>query len=204
MHREFELKVELTKSDVERLIGTDGAAGIGIGPANTKRLRSIYYDTTEHDLHARGVSLRVRRQDGAWVQTVKADQRLRGGVSNPVELEAPLDGPEPEVSKISNKKIRRLVQHAVKEGGLEPVFETIVRRTTRPIKTGGSELELAVDDGEVRVDGKSQDLREAELELKAGSAQGLLVAADTCWDRYPSSSAPVARQSAGTALRSAK
>jgi len=61
MHREFELKVELTKSDVKRLIGTDGAAGIGMGPATTKRLRSIYYDTPEHDLHAKGISLRVRR-----------------------------------------------------------------------------------------------------------------------------------------------
>ena len=179
MHREFELKVELTKSDVKRFIGTDGAAGIGMGPATTKRLRSIYYDTPEHDLHAKGISLRVRRQDGAWVQTVKADQQLRGGVSNPVELEAPLDGPEPEVSKIGNNKIRRIVQDVVKQGGLEPVFETVVRRTTRPIKTGGSELELAVDDGEVGVHGKSQELREAELELKAGTARGLLVAADT-------------------------
>src|SRR5262249_11029380 len=155
------------------------APGIGIGPATAKRLRSIYYDTPEHDLHAKGISLRVRRQDGAWVQTVKADQQLRGGGSNPVELEATLDGPEPEVGKISSKKIRRIVQDAVKEGGLEPVFETVIRRTTRPIKTGGSEQELAVDDGEVRVDGKSQDLREAELELKAGTAQGLLVAAET-------------------------
>ena len=185
MHREFELKVELTKSDVERLIGSDGAPGIGIGPATAKRLRSIYYDTPEHDLHAKGISLRVRRQDGAWVQTVKADQQLRGGVSNPVELEAPLDGPEPEVGKISSKKIRRIVQDAVKEGGLEPVFETVIRRTTRPIKTGGSEQELAVDDGEVRVDGKSQDLREAELELKAGTAQGLLVAAETLLGSSP-------------------
>ena len=119
------------------------------------------------------------------MQTVKADQRPRGGVSNPVELEAPLDGPEPEVSKISNKKIRRLVQDAVEEGGLDPVFETIVRRTTRSIKTGASAPELAVDDGEVRVDGKSQELREAQLELKAGTAQGLLVAADTLLGSSP-------------------
>src|SRR5262245_1017456 len=136
MQREFELKVELTKSDMKRLIGSDGAHGIGIGPATAKRLKSVYYDTPKHDLHAKGISLRVRRQHGAWVQTVKADQQLRGGVANPVEIEAPLDGPEPEVGKISSKKIRRIVQEAVKECGLEPVFETVIRRTTTPIKTG--------------------------------------------------------------------
>jgi len=55
------------------------------------------------------------------VQTVKADQQLRGGVSKPVELNAPLDGRKPETSRIRNKKEPSFVQDAVKEGGLEPV-----------------------------------------------------------------------------------
>jgi inorganic triphosphatase YgiF len=37
---------------------------------------------------------------------------------------------------------------------------------------------LAIDEGEVRVGEERQDLREAELELKAGSAEGLLLAAE--------------------------
>jgi len=37
---------------------------------------------------------------------------------------------------------------------------------------------LAIDDGKVRAGEERQDLREAELELKAGSAEGLLLAAE--------------------------
>ena len=62
--QELELKVELSKSDVDRLAGEFAAGDRGIGPAATKELRTVYFDTPKHDLHAAGVSLRLRRQDG--------------------------------------------------------------------------------------------------------------------------------------------
>jgi inorganic triphosphatase YgiF len=48
---ELELKVELSKSDVDRF--AEFAVGdLGIGTAATKELRTVYFDTPEHDLHA--------------------------------------------------------------------------------------------------------------------------------------------------------
>src|SRR5215468_583730 len=82
------------------------------------------------------------------------------------------------IRKIADKKVRRAVQKAVLDTTLRPVFETVVQRTTRYIKVQDSEIEFAVDDGEVRAGEERQDLREAELELKAGSAEGLLLAAE--------------------------
>jgi inorganic triphosphatase YgiF len=41
-----------------------------------------------------------------------------------------------------------------------------------------SEIELAVEDGEVRARNERQDLREAEFESKAGSSEGRLLAAE--------------------------
>src|SRR5215468_2024858 len=82
------------------------------------------------------------------------------------------------IRKISDKSVRRAVQKALSDTSLRPVFETVVQRTTRSIKVQDSEIELAVDDGEVRAGEERQDLREAELELKAGSAEGLLLAAE--------------------------
>src|SRR5437899_8887264 len=112
---------------------------LGIGPPTRKKLRSIYFDTPEHDLHAAGISLRLRRHNGSWLQTVKADQHVEGGVSNPVELETPVDGEAPDLAKIADKKIKRAVKKAAKGTTLRPVFETVVQRTTRTIKAQGSE-----------------------------------------------------------------
>ena len=82
------------------------------------------------------------------------------------------------MSFVSGKKVKRVVQKAVNGTTLNPIFETIVQRTTRKIKAQGSEIELAVDDGAVSAGEASRELREAELELKASSAEGLLLAAE--------------------------
>src|SRR5262249_57926711 len=90
----------------------------------------------------------------------------------------------PDIRKISDKKVRRAVQEALAGTSVRPVFETVVQRTTRSIKVQNSEIEFAIDNGEVRAGDERQDLREAELELKAGSAEGLLLAAEKLLDGH--------------------
>jgi len=53
------------------------------------------------------------RQHGGWLQTVKVDQHIEGGVSNPIELEALVDEERPEIGKIDDKKVRYAVPRAV-------------------------------------------------------------------------------------------
>jgi triphosphatase len=176
--QELELKVELSKSDVDRFTGEFAVGDLAIGPAATKKFKTVYFDTPEHDLHAAGISLRLRRQDGGWQQTVKVDHHVEDGISNPIELQTFVEEERPNIRKISDKKVRRAVQEALAGTSLRPVFETVVQRTTRNIKVQDSEMELAIDDGEVRAGDDRQDLREVELELKTGSSEGLLVAAE--------------------------
>jgi inorganic triphosphatase YgiF len=45
---------------------------------------------------------------------------------NPIELEAPVDRKEPDLAKIADKKIKRIVKKAAKGTPLKPVFETVV------------------------------------------------------------------------------
>src|SRR5262249_20143318 len=94
------------------------------------------------------------------------------------ELQTFVEEERPNIAKIVDKKIRRAVQKAVTDTSLRSVFETVVQRTTRNITVQDSEIELAVEDGEVRAGNQRQDLREAELELKAGGAESLLLAAE--------------------------
>lgn len=82
------------------------------------------------------------------------------GISNPFEVEAIVDTEGPEVDKIADKKLRTWIGKAIKGGALRPVFETVVQRTTRTVRTQGGELELAVDDGELRAgDAKADSAR---------------------------------------------
>src|SRR6476646_12258405 len=104
MHRELELKVELSASDIKRLAGELPEADLTVGPVSTKKLRTIYFDTPEHGLHALGISLRLRNQNGGWLQTLKAEQQVCDGVSNPVELEVQLDGDRPDIGRIADKQ----------------------------------------------------------------------------------------------------
>jgi len=83
-----------------------------------KKLRTVYFDTPKHDLHAAGISLRLRHQNGGWLQTVK--EHVAEGVSNPVELEAPVADEEPDLAKIADKKIKRVIRKAVQGIALHP------------------------------------------------------------------------------------
>jgi triphosphatase len=175
--RELELKVELNESDVDRLRDELDESTVG-GKGAYKKLRTVYFDTPSHDLHAAGLSLRLRRENGHWLQTVKADQKVAGDLSNPIELECTVKVEKPDLTKIADKKIRRAVQRVTKGGALRPVFETVLQRTTRITAANGSEIEVAIDEGEVRAGAERRELREAELELKSGSAEGLLLVAE--------------------------
>jgi len=169
--QQLELKVELSKSDVMRLggqLGCDPAIGL---PA-IKGQRTVYFDTPEHSLDAAGFSLRLTRQDGHWSQTIKANRHVADGIASPVELECPVARREPDIAKITDKNIRRAVRKAGRGALLQPVFETVIRRTSRKV----SKLET-IDGGVARA-GSATDVREAELELKAESAKDLLLAVE--------------------------
>src|SRR5262249_7865823 len=147
---ELELKLELTHEELQR-VGEHPALGtLGAGEPVTRTLRSIYFDTPDHRLRARGISLRLRSDGDQWLQTIKAGTGGRNGVSSPLEIETTVDRPEPNLDVINNGKIRRKVEKALEESPLEPVFETVVRRTTRSLHPSDGEVELALDEGVVR------------------------------------------------------
>jgi triphosphatase len=151
MSRELELclKVELSCADAARLVGELLARELAIGPPATKKVRTIYFDAPGYDLNAADITLRLRRQDGFWLQSVKANQKNEGGLSNPVETETRLKGDVPDTGNIADQGVKTKVQKALDGAPLHPIFETRVQRTTRNIKTSGSVIELAADEGEV-------------------------------------------------------
>ncbi|MBI4725115.1 MAG: CYTH domain-containing protein, partial [Rhodomicrobium sp.] len=169
--REFELKLALTGEEFERLAGNPRLASSEL---SQKALRSVYYDTPDHRLHDKRITLRVRDDGEGFVQTVKLGTALKDGISNPVEIEDRLDNPQPNLDLIHDKRVRRAVCGAVKGSGLAQAFETVVNRTTHRLRRRSSVMELALDKGETRARGRRSEICEAELELVRGDLKDLL------------------------------
>lgn len=183
--RELEIKFEVTPEEMARFRELGALAAYRAGEPSTTRLRSIYFDTADHALRRCGIALRVREQNGTWVQTIKAGAAITNGVSHPMEIECDVDGPQPDIERVKLRKLRQKLRDLTVSMPLEAIFETVVTRTTRQLMSDNGSLELALDEGVVRCGDSERPLREIELELKAGSASALLDAAEQILSRQP-------------------
>jgi triphosphatase len=177
--RELELKFALTGEQLNRAKSLLSKLGSAKGKAVTQTLRSTYFDTPDCILHGHGLSLRVRKSNNRLRQTLKAETGVNGGLSNPIEIEASIQGWAAKLDVIPDKAVRKKVQKLVGSKKLRPLFETVVERTTQQLETPeGARLELALDKGIVKTAGAAKDICEAELELKAGSPESMLRVVD--------------------------
>jgi inorganic triphosphatase YgiF len=171
---ELELKLELTREELQRVCAHPALDSLSVGEPVTRTLRSIYFDTPDYRLRALGISFRLRSEGDRWLQTVETSARGANGASKPGGTEGSMARPEPDLLGIADRRMRRRIEKAVERSILEPVFETVVQRTTRHLHAAEGELELALDDGIVRAGGSENSLCEAELELKSGNPECLL------------------------------
>jgi inorganic triphosphatase YgiF len=141
--------------------------GMAEAPLTQKKLVSVYFDTNRRDLRNEGLSLRVRRMDGHYVQTVKG----AGGLGR-LEWERQITDAMPD---------RRMARHTALKPftgkkpwrRLRPVFETDIARTVIPVRSGGSLIEVALDYGKIKSGNQALAVSEVELELKDGEVAEL-------------------------------
>src|SRR2546423_4685157 len=92
---EVELKLSARPADLPRL----RHALLELAPdseSKQEKLLSTYYDTPDLLLKKRALTLRVREQNGRFVQTVKAGDPAGGNFLSRGEWEDALDGDRPE------------------------------------------------------------------------------------------------------------
>jgi inorganic triphosphatase YgiF len=156
---EIELKFLCAPEDLGRVL-----AAAPEGADDTRELISVYFDTPELDLKRAGASLRVRESQGRRVQTVK-----RGDGLAREEHETPIagDAPDPSLAPLPE-----LLPEGAQEK-LRPAFHVRVTRRQRLVRYHGAEIELAVDEGEVRGAQRTSPISEVELELKSGEPDAL-------------------------------
>jgi inorganic triphosphatase YgiF len=132
-------------------------------------LVSTYFDTGKHKLKRHGLSLRVRQAGNKHIQTIKSAPGAQFGRG---EWETEIEAPTPDLTKIGGTPLERLAPKRLQRK-LKPIFETSVHRTTLPVRTKRSEIELAVDQGRLIAGHRSSPIEELELELKEGRPDDL-------------------------------
>ena len=124
----------------ERLAAREELAGLPLGPVQTIAMRDTYFDTDDGALAAAGTGLRVRRENGRLLVTLKVKRAQEGSLTEREEYEAPLDlGSLREVvSRIRPLIGRGTVPFAAfavgrPAGPLEPVLDVHTERLSRTI-----------------------------------------------------------------------
>ncbi|HEX5539651.1 MAG TPA: CYTH and CHAD domain-containing protein [Methylophilaceae bacterium] len=176
MPNEIELKLRIAQADIARLRRHAAIKQHLVGKPATRRLVSIYYDTPDLKLLDASISLRVRHMSGGWFQAVKSAGSSIGGLHQRLEWEDIIAKGEPDFSKITEPGLAALFADQQLREALHPVFTTDVRRTEWQLEyQDGSSIEVALDLGELRCNGKgaarpAERIEELEIELKHGKA----------------------------------
>jgi triphosphatase len=160
MAREIELKLGVPPKSLKPLLQAL-AKRSGKAPA-TAELVSTYYDTADLELKRRSLTLRVRQQDGHFIQGVKS---APDGPIGRGEWEEEITGARPDLRA---RHTGRHLPKQIKRRRLSPLFTTDVNRTQLDLQPRrASRIEAAIDRGEIRAgdDGRSAPIHELELEL---------------------------------------
>ena len=165
--REIELKFALPRERAEALLSEFP----DLARAAPRPLSSVYFDTEKRSLRRAGLALRVRQEDGRFVQTLKdeGDGALARG-----EWEASVAGPEPVLAPLEKTPAERVLS---KGGRLAAQFAVEVARRSAQMEEAGACVEVSLDEGEAKAGDKRAPFAELELELKAGAVGGLFALA---------------------------
>lgn len=168
---EIELKLIATAGDLVPVKRTLLAMA-GRDKAVTRTLTSTYYDTADRLLQRSGLTLRVRKQGNRYIQTVKSE-RETGAPFARGEWEDAIAGEMP-VREAPNSGAH--LPAGLDGAALHPLFSTVVRRAVIMIEPDDrTAIESAIDEGEIRSaeTGRSEPIREIELEAKRGDAAAI-------------------------------
>jgi triphosphatase len=179
---ETELKLAVRPADLPALRRALTTMA-GTGTLRRSNLVSTYYETEDRALARMGMVLRVREQDGRFIQTVKSlptdgAPLVRGEWEDTIATGKP-DPHAPQSGHFLTDQIA---------GRLEPVFRTVVQRDRVELSPApGTRIEAAVDRGEIRPCGGQRGRRigEVELELKSGDVAALYDVALKLLDTSP-------------------
>lgn len=166
--KEVELKLAFEPADAPLLAAHPALAA---APQEEHRLVSVYFDTPDGALHVAGVYLRVREVGGRYIETVKTAKGKTALIER-LEWEREIAGRDPDLDAAEGTPLQPLLTPELR-AALRPVFETRIHRQVFHVGRNGTEIEVAIDRGEIASGSAAREISELELELKHGETREL-------------------------------
>jgi inorganic triphosphatase YgiF len=142
-------------------------------------LDNLYFDTPALTLARSKSALRLRCTPDGWLQTFKTIGNAQSGMHSRHEWEMAVAGPALEIEALLKACDDPDAAAALRAAApqLTELFRTTFTRTLWPVVKDGTQIEAAIDRGEIiaQVDGiaRSMPICEVELELKSGDEAAL-------------------------------
>ncbi len=132
-------------------------------------LKNSYYDSTDNYFAQHKMGFRVRCQNGEFCQTLKTKGKIENGLHIRPEYEMAIPSEIPNLELFHNFQDLNLPTNLK----LEEKFSTDFQRTYWLIRFQNAEIEIALDQGEVKAYSLTSPICELEFELKTGEIQVL-------------------------------
>jgi triphosphatase len=148
-------------------------------PGKPLALDNLYFDTPALTLARSKSALRLRRTPDSWLQTFKTVGNAQSGMHSRHEWEIPVAGPALEIDALLGVCDDPDAAAALREAApqLIELFRTNFTRTLWQVVKDGTDIEAAIDRGEIIADVAGATRRapicEVELELKGGDEAAL-------------------------------
>src|SRR5665647_3809014 len=164
---ETELKLRIAPEQLAKLKRHALLKTYSITRPTTRRLQNIYYDTPKLDLQKSEMALRLRHTGRQWLQTLKGGGSVQAGLHRRNEWEVPVKRAALDFSATREVEWDEHLRPSLRKK-LHPIFVTDFARNSRMLDFQGTQIELCMDQGEVRTEQHSVPICELELELKSG------------------------------------
>ena len=168
--KEIELKLRVAPGNIVALRNHPHFA-VRLHNSTCETQNSIYFDSDDQYLRGHGVTLRVRKIGDRRIQTIKAINHGSSFLERS-EWEEAIEGDLPDLSRVKDTALGPLLTDDVRNA-LKPLFETQIERTLYHLNGAGSDIVMAVNEGQIVASDLSSPVSEIELELKHGNAADL-------------------------------
>ncbi|WP_061797208.1 CYTH domain-containing protein [Serratia ficaria] len=143
-----------------------------------QKLTNIYFETADNFLRSQDMGLRIRGFDDSYEMTIKTAGKVVGGLHQRPEYNVAIAAPKLALERFPADIWPEGCDLAALQQALQPLFRTDFAREKWVVTYGESEIEVGLDQGEVRAGELSEALCEIELELQQGNTGDLLALAN--------------------------